>query len=130
MKILLASADLDDIVWTASNGLLDGVMTTPSLLLMDEPTTGLDPRSKREVQEMVDELRAERDVTIVVCTHDLEEAEALCDRVLLLDRGRVLADGTPAELGPLEPLFFARSGRAIAEADAEDEEQQEVHQAC
>lgn len=102
------------------------LLTTPSLLLMDEPTTGLDPRSKREVQEMVDELRAERNVTILVCTHDLEEAEALCDRVLLLDRGRVLADGTPAELGPLEPLFFARSGRALEDADADEEEQQEA----
>lgn len=102
------------------------LLTTPSLLLMDEPTTGLDPRSKREVQEMVDELRSERDVTILVCTHDLEEAEALCDRVLLLDRGRVLADGTPAELGPLEPLFFARSGRVMAEADADEEEHQEA----
>lgn len=102
------------------------LLTTPSLLLMDEPTTGLDPRSKREVQEMVDELRSERDVTILVCTHDLEEAEALCDRVLLLDRGRVLADGTPAELGPLEPLFFARSGRAMAEADADEEEAEEA----
>ena len=106
------------------------LLTTPSLLLMDEPTTGLDPRSKREVQEMVDELRAERDVTILVCTHDLEEAEALCDRVLLLDRGKVLADGTPAELGPLEPLFFARSGRVMAEADADEEEREEAHQSC
>ena len=105
------------------------LLTTPSLLLMDEPTTGLDPRSKREVQEMVDELRAERNVTIVVCTHDLEEAEALCDRVLLLDRGKVLADGTPAELGPLEPLFFALAGRVMAEAD-EEEEPEEVNKAC
>lgn len=104
------------------------LLTTPSLLLMDEPTTGLDPRSKREVQEMIAELRSEREVTIVVCTHDLEEAQALCDRVLLLDRGRVLADGTPAELGPLEPLFFERSGRAMADADADDEE--EVQKAC
>lgn len=106
------------------------LLTTPSLLLMDEPTTGLDPRSKREVQEMVDELRAERDVTIVVCTHDLEEAEALCDRVILLDRGLVLADGTPAELGPLEPLFFTLAGRAMAEADAEEDEREEVNKAC
>ena len=110
------------------------LLTTPSLLLMDEPTTGLDPRSKREVQHMVEDLRRERDVTIVVCTHDLDEAEALCDRVLLLDRGRVLADGTPAELGPLEPLFFDKSGRAMADADADDEEeheqQEEVRTAC
>src|SRR5437879_1434249 len=97
------------------------LLPTPSLLLMDEPTTGLDPRSKREVQKMVEDMRRERDVTILVCTHDLEEAAALCDRVLLLDRGRVLADGTPAELGPLEPLFFELSGRAIEEADVEED---------
>jgi ABC-2 type transport system ATP-binding protein len=109
------------------------MLTTPSLLLMDEPTTGLDPRSKREVQKMVEDMRRERDVTILVCTHDLEEAEVLCDRVLLLDRGRVLADGTPAELGPLEPLFFELSGRAMQEADAEEddrEEREEVSTAC
>jgi ABC-2 type transport system ATP-binding protein len=102
------------------------LLTSPSLLLMDEPTTGLDPRSKREVQRMVEDMRRERDVTILVCTHDLEEAEVLCDRVLLLDRGRVLADGTPAELGPLEPLFFRLSGRALEEADADEDEREEV----
>jgi ABC-2 type transport system ATP-binding protein len=100
------------------------LLTTPSLLLMDEPTTGLDPRSKREVQHMVAGLRQEREVTILVCTHDLEEAEVLCDRVLLLDRGRILADGTPAQLGPLEPLFFEKSGRAIEDADVEAEEEE------
>jgi ABC-2 type transport system ATP-binding protein len=96
------------------------VLTTPSLLLMDEPTTGLDPRSKREVQQMVDGLRRES-VTTLLCTHDMEEAEALCDRVLLMDRGRVLADGTPAQLGRLQDLFFALSGRDIEDADSEAE---------
>jgi ABC-2 type transport system ATP-binding protein len=96
------------------------VLTTPSLLLMDEPTTGLDPRSKREVQRMVRELAAES-VTTVLCTHDMEEAEALCDRVLLMDRGRVLADGTPAGLGRLEDVFFELSGRALEDADREEE---------
>jgi ABC-2 type transport system ATP-binding protein len=105
------------------------LLTTPSLLLMDEPTTGLDPRSKREVQQMVMNLRRDREVTILVCTHDLEEAEVMCDRVLLLDRGRILADGSPAELGPLEPLFFEKSGRAIEDADEEAEEE-EVRTAC
>src|SRR5881409_3366920 len=81
------------------------VLTTPSLLLMDEPTTGLDPRSKREVQAMVEELRRES-VTTLLCTHDMAEAEALCDRVLVMDRGRVLADGPPARLGRLEDVFF------------------------
>jgi ABC-2 type transport system ATP-binding protein len=96
------------------------VLTTPSLLLMDEPTTGLDPRSKREVQAMVDDLRRES-VTTVLCTHDMEEAEALCDRVLLMDRGRVLADGTPAQLGRLEDVFFELSGRGMEDADTEAE---------
>jgi ABC-2 type transport system ATP-binding protein len=103
------------------------VLTTPSLLLMDEPTTGLDPRSKREVQAMVEGLRRDS-VTTLLCTHDMEEAEALCDRVLLMDRGRVLADGTPAELGRLEDVFFELSGRALEDADTEAE--LEEKQAC
>jgi ABC-2 type transport system ATP-binding protein len=96
------------------------VLTTPSLLLMDEPTTGLDPRSKREVQRLVAELRAES-VTTLLCTHDMEEAEALCDRVLLMDHGRVLADGSPSALGRLEDVFFELSGRGLEDADDEDE---------
>jgi ABC-2 type transport system ATP-binding protein len=97
------------------------VLTTPSLLLMDEPTTGLDPRSKREVQGLVRDLRRDS-VTTLLCTHDMEEAEALCDRVLLMDRGRVLADGPPATLGRLEDVFFELSGRGLEDADDEAEE--------
>src|SRR5437667_458598 len=63
------------------------LLTTPMLVLMDEPTTGLDPRSKREVQEMVTELREQRGVTVLLCTHDLEEAVTVCDRVIVMDRG-------------------------------------------
>src|SRR5712664_3719716 len=73
-------------------------LTAPSLLLMDEPTTGLDPRSKKEVQTLLQMLRSEREVTVLLCTHDMEEAAALCDRVLMMDAGRVLADGSPDEL--------------------------------
>src|SRR5437764_646954 len=73
-------------------------LTSPSLLLMDEPTTGLDPRSKREVQALIGTIRAERDATVLLCTHDLQEAEALCDRVIIIDRGRILADGTVTRL--------------------------------
>jgi ABC-2 type transport system ATP-binding protein len=107
------------------------VLTTPSLLLMDEPTTGLDPRSKREVQAMVDELRRDS-VTTLLCTHDMEEAEALCDRVLLMDRGRVLADGPPAQLGRLEDVFFELSGRSVEDADtaAELDEEEKEKAAC
>jgi len=97
------------------------VLTTPSLLLMDEPTTGLDPRSKREVQQMVIDLRQDS-VTTLLCTHDMEEAESLCDRVLLMDAGQVLADGTPGQLGRLEDLFFELSGRGLEDADTEAED--------
>jgi ABC-2 type transport system ATP-binding protein len=105
-------------------------LTTPSLLLMDEPTTGLDPRSKREVQDLLARLRREREVTVVLCTHDLAEAEALCDRVIMLDSGRVLADGTPQQLClehgidgqpvSLEEVFMKLSGRSL-EDDREEE---------
>ncbi len=101
-------------------------MTTPSLLLLDEPTTGLDPRSKREVQQLLARLRGEREVTVLLCTHDLAEAAALSDRVVMLDHGRVLADGTPNELchrfsqPNLEEVFMQLSGRSLEE-DQEEE---------
>ena len=66
------------------------LLTSPVLLLLDEPTTGLDPRSKREVQDFVRELRAQHDSTILLCTHDMAEAETLADRVGILDRGELL----------------------------------------
>src|SRR3712207_9431914 len=61
------------------------LLTSPVLLLLDEPTTGLDPRSKRDVQTFVHELRDGHDATILLCTHDMAEAEALCDRVAILE---------------------------------------------
>jgi ABC-2 type transport system ATP-binding protein len=67
------------------------LLTAPVLLLLDEPTTGLDPRSKLEVQDFIREIRGMHDSTILLCTHDLNEAEALAERVGILDRGRVLA---------------------------------------
>ena len=67
------------------------LLTSPVLLLLDEPTTGLDPRSKLEVQDFIREMRAAHDSTILLCTHDLGEAEALAERVGILDRGRLLA---------------------------------------
>jgi ABC-2 type transport system ATP-binding protein len=105
-------------------------LTAPSLLLMDEPTTGLDPRSKKEVQALLQVLRTEREVTVLLCTHDMEEAAVLCDRVLMMDEGRVLADGTPDELGrryadgigpaTLEDVFMRLTGKKLA-TDGEEE---------
>src|SRR5438067_13240442 len=67
------------------------LLTAPVVLLLDEPTTGLDPRSKLEVQEFIREVRATHDATILLCTHDMAEAEARADRVGLLDRGELLS---------------------------------------
>lgn len=73
-------------------------LTSPVLLLLDEPTTGLDPRSKRDVQGFVNRLRDVHDATILLTTHDMEEASALCERIAILDRGRIVVEATPAEL--------------------------------
>jgi ABC-2 type transport system ATP-binding protein len=95
------------------------LLTAPVLLLLDEPTTGLDPRSKLEVQKFIREVRAEHDATVLLCTHDLNEAEELADRVGILDGGRLLclepADELKARYGAetLEEAFFAASGHAF-----------------
>src|SRR6266704_1652191 len=73
-------------------------LTAPIVLLLDEPTTGLDPRSKIDVQNFVKELREVHDATILITTHDMDEAEALCDRIAIIDGGRIVALGEPNEL--------------------------------
>jgi ABC-2 type transport system ATP-binding protein len=99
------------------------LLTAPILLLLDEPTTGLDPRSKQEVQEFIREVRAEHDATVLLCTHDLAEAETLADRVGILDDGNLLclepADDLKARYGAetLEEAFFAASGHAFENGD-------------
>jgi ABC-2 type transport system ATP-binding protein len=104
------------------------LLTSPVLLLLDEPTTGLDPRSKLEVQEFVRELRGAHDSTIVLCTHDMAEAEALADRVGILDRGELLflepVDEVKERFGveTLEQAFFAATGRSIEDEDHDDRE--------
>jgi ABC-2 type transport system ATP-binding protein len=95
------------------------LLTAPILLLLDEPTTGLDPRSKQEVQEFIREVRAEHDATVLLCTHDLAEAESLADRVGILDDGELLCLEPADELkarynaATLEEAFFAASGHAF-----------------
>jgi len=107
------------------------LLTSPVVLLLDEPTTGLDPRSKLEVQEFVREIRDSHDSTILLCTHDLAEAEALANRIGILDRGRLLALESAEEIkqrygaDTLEEAFFAATGREF-EAEAEDDDDREV----
>ena len=103
------------------------LLTAPILLLLDEPTTGLDPRSKQEVQEFIREVRAEHDATVLLCTHDLAEAESLADRVGILDNGELLvlepADQLKAryDSATLEEAFFAASGHAFENGDGGDD---------
>src|SRR5881628_2406494 len=98
-------------------------LTAPTLLLLDEPTTGLDIRSKREVQTFVRDLRDEHDATILLTTHDLDEASRLADRVGILHQGRLVAEGTAAELAArhggatLEDVFMTVTGRSLEDAD-------------
>jgi ABC-2 type transport system ATP-binding protein len=100
------------------------LLTSPVLLLLDEPTTGLDPRSKREVQAFVEELRETHHATILLTTHDMMEADALCDRVAIIHDGKVVAMGTPSELKnrvangsgkevTLEDVFMALTGKEL-----------------
>ena len=107
------------------------LLTSP-VLLLDEPTTGLDPRSKREVQTFIREIREQHDATILLCTHDLAEAESLAERVGILDRGRLLAlepvDEIKRRYGSrtLEDAFFAATGKTFEEEDEEEDDEREV----
>jgi ABC-2 type transport system ATP-binding protein len=77
--------------------LAKGLMHRPSVLLLDEPTTGLDPGARRDLWQYLHILRDEEHVTVLVTTHLMEEAER-CDRLVILNQGKVVALGTPAEL--------------------------------
>ncbi|MGH2466854.1 MAG: ABC transporter ATP-binding protein [Candidatus Limnocylindrales bacterium] len=137
-RLGIAASRLDRPVEQMSRGMQQKVaiaralLTSPTLLLLDEPTTGLDPRSKLEVQAFVEELRATHDATIVLTTHDMAEADRLCDRLAILDAGRVVVEGTPAELKArvarerdlpptLESVFMTWTGRSLDDDLAEPE---------
>lgn len=100
------------------------LMTSPVLVLLDEPTTGLDPKSKRDVQDFVLDVRREHDATVILTSHDMAESERLCDRVAFIDNGRFVAEGTPAQLrhrfgGTLEDVFLTVTGKNWEEVEAE-----------
>jgi ABC-2 type transport system ATP-binding protein len=103
------------------------LLTSPVLLLLDEPTTGLDPRSRLEVRDFIREVRETHDATVLLCTHDLDEAELLADRIGILDRGELVCLEPSEALrnrfgaATLEEAFFAATGRAFAD-EAEDGE--------
>jgi len=106
------------------------MLTSPMLMLLDEPTTGLDPRSKKDVQGVIQGMREEHNASILLCTHDMGEAEELCDRIGVLVNGELVELDTPAELKrkhqsngvapSLEEVFMAITGSSIDDADSEE----------
>jgi ABC-2 type transport system ATP-binding protein len=98
-------ADLDDrLIKTLSGGQrrrLDialGLLHDPRLVFLDEPSTGLDPQSRANLWDHIRSLRDDHDTTVFLTTHYLDEADALCDRILVIDHGRIVAEGTPSDL--------------------------------
>ncbi|TMR88491.1 ABC transporter ATP-binding protein [Nonomuraea basaltis] len=91
----------------------------PALLFLDEPTTGLDPQSRAHLWDHIRALRAEKGITVFLTTHYLDEADTLCDRVLIIDHGRIVAEGAPAELKTggrtLDDVFLDITGRSLRE---------------
>jgi ABC-2 type transport system ATP-binding protein len=130
---LLAGLDLEG-VWerqtkTLSGGqrrrldIAMGLIHSPGLIFLDEPTSGLDPQARANLWHHVRGLRDERGATVFLTTHYLEEADALCDRILVIDHGRIVAAGAPEELkrrisGDTVELVFGDGEQAGAAADA------------
>jgi len=103
------------------------LLINPPLLLLDEPTTGLDPRSRRDVQAFLEDLRTREGTTILLTTHDMAEAERLSYRIGFLAHGRLVAEGTAPELkqqagtDDLEEAFIALTGEDLSKEEAERE---------
>ncbi len=104
------------------------LLSRPRLLLMDEPTTGLDPRSKREVQAVIRELNQDSGTTILLTTHDMLEADQLCNRIAIIDSGKIVALDTPQGLKKiisqngheptLEDVFLELTGKALVKEES------------
>ena len=99
------------------------LMINPPLLLLDEPTTGLDPKSRRDVQTFLEELQQREGTTILLTTHDMAEAERLCSRIGFLTHGKLVAEGTAAELmrranaATLDDAFIKLTGEELVEEE-------------
>ncbi|MEV2250146.1 ATP-binding cassette domain-containing protein [Streptomyces sp. NPDC050147] len=103
-----------------------GLMHRPEVLFLDEPTTGLDPGSRADLWALVRRLRDDHGTTVVLTTHYLDEADALCDRLVVIDKGVVVAEGTPSALklryggsidASLQDTFLAVTGRDLTPKD-------------
>jgi len=126
---------LDRLARTLSGGMLrrleiaTALLNRPAVLFLDEPTVGLDPSARRMVWERLDALREQAGTTIVVTTHLMEEAEHHCDRLAVIDRGRLVEQGEPSELlerhetSSLEEVFTLVTGRPLDELGNDDDEE-------
>jgi ABC-2 type transport system ATP-binding protein len=123
---------LDDfagsLVRTYSGGMIrkleiaQAMLHRPRVLFLDEPTVGLDPRARQAVWERLRELKAQLGLTVLLTTHQMEEADDLCDRIAIMHRGRVVVEGTPAELkaqagerATMDDVFVKHTGGAVEE---------------
>jgi ABC-2 type transport system ATP-binding protein len=88
------------------------LLHSPKLLLLDEPSAGVDPQSRNHMYETLAELNAEG-VTLLLCTHMMEEAQRLCSGLTLLDRGERIYDGRMSDIGNLEEFFLEKTGRGL-----------------
>jgi len=122
-------AMLDRLARTFSGGMLrrleiaSALLNRPAVLFLDEPTVGLDPTARAVVWDRLHELRADAGTTVLVTTHLMEEAERHCERLAIVDRGAIVAEGTPAALreehaaDSLEQVFTTVTGRPIDEEE-------------
>src|ERR1035437_7610797 len=101
------------------------LISRPEILLLDEPTTGLDPTARREVWEILFRLKKEHNITMILTTHYMEEADYLCERIIIMDKGNILADGTVDELvarnNGAEIIEFSIEGEAAKGFTLNDE---------
>jgi len=95
------------------------LINTPSILLLDEPTTGLDPNARREIWDILQKLKKVSETSMILTTHYMEEAEKLCDHIIIMDNGVILREGTLDQLlvgsRTLDDLFVSLTGRMIYE---------------
>lgn len=110
-------------------------LTSPPLMLLDEPTTGLDPRAKREVQDLIEDMKKNLKTTILLTSHDMEEIEKLCNYVAIIHNGKIVIEGTPEDLKAsiqskienpsFEDVFMEYTGIDFKEAEEDEEEDTE-----
>ncbi len=114
-----------DAIWALSTGLkrrltiVRGLINQPKIMVLDEPTTGLDPQARHLVWQKLRYLK-EQGVTMLLCTHYMEEATHLCDRLVIMHQGRILVEGSPAE------LVEEHAGQEVAEVHAQPEQREKI----